>query len=206
MLQIMTDCNIQGLLGFHRKLHDSMVCLESINVVPVRLEYFLLDTLAEAVLSNDLDDFVSVLFLGIDPSNHLIKGERLGGQSRVQLIRLDHGLANGFAGLLDFGDNVRIVKDSAWNLTMSSAETKDQVKGGLLLNVVIRKGASIFKLLSGEDQTLLVRRNTFLVLDLGLDILNRVSGLNIESDGLSGKSLDENLSERKKMIRIEPEI
>lgn len=38
------------------------------------------------------------------------------------------------------------------------------------MDVVVRKGASIFKLLSSEDQTLLVWGDTFFVLDLGLDL------------------------------------
>jgi hypothetical protein len=42
----------------------------------------------------------------------------------------------------------------------------------LLLNVVIRERASILELLSGEDKTLLVGWDSFLVLNLGLDILN----------------------------------
>jgi len=41
----------------------------------------------------------------------------------------------------------------------------------LLLDVVVGKGAAILELLSGEDQTLLVRGNALLVLDLGLDVV-----------------------------------
>ena len=48
------------------------------------------------------------------------------------------------------------------------------MEGGLLLDVVIGEGTAILELLSGEDQTLLIGRNTFLVLDLGLDIINGV--------------------------------
>ena len=42
----------------------------------------------------------------------------------------------------------------------SSTETEDKVKGGFFLNVIVGKGATIFKLLSCKDKTLLVRRNT----------------------------------------------
>jgi hypothetical protein len=41
----------------------------------------------------------------------------------------------------------------------------------LLLDVVVGKGATILELLSSEDQTLLVRGNALLVLDLGLDVV-----------------------------------
>jgi len=45
---------------------------------------------------------------------------------------------------------------------------------GLLLNVVVGKGASILKLFSCKDQALLIWRDALLVLDLGLDIINGV--------------------------------
>uniref|UniRef100_J3MGX3 Uncharacterized protein n=1 Tax=Oryza brachyantha TaxID=4533 RepID=J3MGX3_ORYBR len=54
------------------------------------------------------------------------------------------------------------------------------MEGGLLLDVVIRKGPPILKLLAGKDQTLLVRGNTLLVLDLGLHVVDRVRGLNLQ--------------------------
>ena len=59
------------------------------------------------------------------------------------------------------------------------------------MDVVVRKSATIFKLLSGEDQSLLVRGNAFLVLDLGLDIVDRVGGFDLEGDGLPREGLDE---------------
>jgi len=43
-----------------------------------------------------------------------------------------------------------------------------------LLDVVVGKSASILKLLAGEDQTLLVRGNALLVLDLALNVVNSV--------------------------------
>jgi hypothetical protein len=46
-------------------------------------------------------------------------------------------------------------------------------------------------LLSGEDQSLLVRRNSLLVLDLGLNIVDGVGGLDLKGDGLARKGLDE---------------
>ena len=61
------------------------------------------------------------------------------------------------------------------------------------MNVVVRKGSAVFKLLSGENESLLIGRNSFLVLDLSLDGLNGVTGLNVQSDGLSGEGLDEDL-------------
>ena len=81
-----------------------------------------------------------------------------------------------------------------WAYLHSSTETEDQVKGGLLLDVVVREGTSILKLLAGKDQTLLVRGDTLLVLNLGLDGLDSVAALNLEGDSLSCEGLDENLN------------
>ena len=38
------------------------------------------------------------------------------------------------------------------------------MKSGLLLDVVVGEGSAIFKLLAGEDESLLVWRDSFLVL------------------------------------------
>jgi hypothetical protein len=65
------------------------------------------------------------------------------------------------------------------------------VKGGLLLDVVVGKSAAVLQLLASEDQALLVRRNALLVLDLRLDIVDGVGGLNLKSDGLASQSLDD---------------
>jgi len=67
------------------------------------------------------------------------------------------------------------------------------VEGRLLLDVVVRKGSAVLKLLSSEDESLLIWWNSLLVLDLGLDVLNGVSWLDIEGDGLTSQSLDEDL-------------
>jgi len=61
----------------------------------------------------------------------------------------------------------------------SSSETENQVEGGLLLDVVVRQGSPVLKLLSSKDQPLLIRWNTLLVLDLGLDILDGVGGFDL---------------------------
>jgi len=67
------------------------------------------------------------------------------------------------------------------------------VEGGLLLDVVVRKSATVLELLSSEDQALLVGRNALLVLDLGLDVIDGVRWLDLESDSLASEGLHENL-------------
>ena len=67
------------------------------------------------------------------------------------------------------------------------------MEGGLLLDVVVRKSAAVLKLLSSEDQSLLIGRDALLVLDLGLHVLDGVGLLDVEGDGLASEGLDEDL-------------
>ena len=67
------------------------------------------------------------------------------------------------------------------------------MKGGLLLDVVVTQRPAILELLARKDESLLIGRDALLVLDLLLDIVNGVGGLNVESDGLSREGLNEDL-------------
>jgi len=78
-------------------------------------------------------------------------------------------------------------------LLLTTAEAEDKVKGGLLLDVVVLESAALFELLAGEDEALLIRGDALLVLDLGLDVIDRVIGLNLQGDVLACESADENL-------------
>merc|ERR1719259_168567 len=53
----------------------------------------------------------------------------------------------------------------------TSPQPEDKVKSGLLLDVVVGQSPAILQLLASEDQSLLIRGDSLLVLDLGLDIL-----------------------------------
>jgi hypothetical protein len=61
-------------------------------------------------------------------------------------------------------------------LTLFSTSTKPEhkVQSGLFLDIVVGQGASVLKLLSSEDKTLLIWWDSLLVLDLGLDVVNCV--------------------------------
>jgi len=75
----------------------------------------------------------------------------------------------------------------------TTTETENQVEGGLLLDVVVGQCAAIFKLLAGENETLLVWWNTFLVLDFRLDVFDGVGGFDFKSDRLASQGFDEDL-------------
>jgi len=182
---------IDTLLAFHGSLHDGMMSLQGIHVVLVVGKDLLLDALAEAIVRNESNDLGGVLLLGVDPANHLINV--LGRTRGVKLVGLDHGLADGCSGLLNLRNDGRVVKNSAWNLTMATSKTEDEVKSGLLLDIVIGEGTAVFELLAGEDETLLVGGDALLVLDLGFDVVNGVGGLDVKGDGLARQGLDKDL-------------
>ena len=105
----------------------------------------------------------------------------LGGKSGVALTA-DHLVAVVLTG-----------KDHERGLDHTTTEAENEVKGGLLLDVVVSKGAAVLKLLAGEDQTLLIRGDALLVLDFLLDVVDGVTRLNLEGDGLASQSLNEDL-------------
>ena len=90
-----------------------------------------------------------------------------------------------------------------WQLTdlHSTTETENEVKSRFLLNIVIRKGTAILKLLSSEDQALLIGRNALLILNLGLDIIDSVAGLDLKGDGLAGNWRMESVSDHSQATR-----
>jgi len=70
---------------------------------------------------------------------------------------------------------------------------KNQMERWLFLDVVVCKSSLIFQLLSSKNQTLLIRGDSFLVLNFLLDVVNRIRWFNFQRDGLSSKSLYKDL-------------
>ena len=56
----------------------------------------------------------------------------------------------------------------------AAAKTKDQMKCGFLLDVIVGQRTPVLQLLSGKYQTLLIKWDSQLVLNLGLDVLDRI--------------------------------
>merc|ERR1712167_413982 len=75
----------------------------------------------------------------------------------------------------------------------ATTEAEHEMKGRLFLDVIVLEGAAILELLPSEDESLLVRWDPLLVLDLSLDSLNGVGALDIECDSLASQCLDEDL-------------
>jgi hypothetical protein len=55
---------------------------------------------------------------------------------------------------------------------------------------VVGESSAVLKLLSSENQPLLVWGNALLVLNLALDVVDSVGRLDLQSDGLSGKTAE----------------
>ena len=75
----------------------------------------------------------------------------------------------------------------------STSQSQHQVESRLLLDVVVAESAAVLELFSRENETLLIRGNAFLVLDLLLHVVDRVARLDVERDGLAREGLDEDL-------------
>jgi len=125
--------------------------------------------------------------------------ELLAGEDKPLLVRWDSFLVLDFR--LDVVDGVGafdLESDSLAGQGLNedlhtTTETEDEMESRLLLDVVIGEGAAVFKLLSGEDESLLVRGDSFLVLDLGLDVINGVGAFDLQGDSLSGESFHKDL-------------
>jgi hypothetical protein len=67
----------------------------------------------------------------------------------------------------------------------TTTQTENEMKSRFLLDVVVGESTSVLELLASEDQALLVRGNSFLILNLALDVVDGVGGLDLKSDGLA---------------------
>jgi len=108
----------------------------------------------------------------------------------INLVKLEHrelGWLSLVLSLLGLGVSLLL------SLLGTTTQAQHQVKGRLLLDVVVGKGATILQLLTSKDQSLLIWGNAFLVLNLLLDIVNRVRWLHLKGDGLARERLHEDL-------------
>merc|ERR1719186_994001 len=75
----------------------------------------------------------------------------------------------------------------------TTPKPEDEVEGRFLLDVVIGQSSAVFQLLPSENEPLLVWRNPLLVLDLSLNVLDRVRWLHLQGDCLASQGLHEDL-------------
>ena len=80
------------------------------------------------------------------------------------------------------------------------------MEGRLLLDFVVGERPAVLKLLVSEDQPLLVRGDSLLILDFGLYVLDAIAGLDLQGEGLSGQGLYKDLhasSQPKELLASE---
>merc|ERR1711937_416380 len=99
------------------------------------------------------------------------------------MVSLDYIQSNSFTSQ-SFDENLH---------STTTSKSKDKMESRFLLDIIISKSSTIFQLLTSKDQTLLVRRNTFLILNFLLDILNGITGFNIQSNSFTSQCLHKNL-------------
>jgi len=124
------------------------------------------------------------------------------GRDAFFILNLRLHVVNGIGRLHFKGDG--FTGESLDEDLHSTAKTKDQMKGRLLLDIVVGECTTILELLPCKDKTLLVRRDALLVLDLRLDVIDGVRRLDLECYGLAGEGLDEDLhssSEAKNKVK-----
>jgi len=160
-----------------------------------RLSYRRLGTRLECVCQTALSTVQAVLVRGHEDtcaagSGWAVTTETLDFPIRFYLVILQDGH-------LDF---LALMFDLFWGVVSlflallgATAQAEDEVKGRLLLNIIVTESAPILKLLSGKDQALLIRRNAFFVLDLGLDVVNSIRGFHLKGDCFSSEGLHEDL-------------
>merc|ERR1711936_671327 len=84
------------------------------------------------------------------------------GRDALLVLDLGFHVVDGVRGLNLEGDS--LAREGLNEDLHTTAEAKDEMESGLLLDVVVRKSAAVFKLLTSEDETLLIRRDALLIL------------------------------------------
>merc|ERR1712093_267526 len=203
ILQLFTSENKSLLVGW-----DTFLILDlRLNIVNcVRRLNLQRNSLSSQGLDEDLhttteteDQVKSRFLLNIVVRQRTAILELLAGENETLLVRWDTLLVlnlglNVIDGVGRFNFKSNCLSSEGLHKDLhTTTKTEDEMESGLLLDVVIRKGATVLELLACEDQALLIGWNSFLVLDLALDVVDSVRGLDLESDGLAGESLDEDL-------------
>merc|ERR1712071_541694 len=107
------------------------------------------------------------------------------------VLNLSFHVFNGIAGLHLKGDGFS--GERFHENLHTAAKTEHQVERGLFLDVVVGQSSAVLELFSSENESLLVWRYTFFVLDLSFHVVDGVARLDLECDRLAGQGLYENL-------------
>jgi len=78
-------------------------------------------------------------------------------------------------------------------LLRTSSQTQDKMQRRLFLDIIVAQSSTILQLFPSKDETLLIRRYPFLILNFGFHIIDGVGRLYFKSNRLPGQGLDEDL-------------
>ena len=113
------------------------------------------------------------------------------GRDTLLVLDLRLHVVNGVRGLHLQGD--RLTREGFDENLHTTTQTEDEMESRLLLDIVVGQGTTILELLSGENETLLVGWDALLILNLRLDVVDGIGGLDFEGNGFTRQSLDEDL-------------
>merc|ERR1711962_340521 len=108
----------------------------------------------------------------------------------VNLVVLQHGELHLLRFVFDFLRGCVIL---LLPFLTAAAESEHEVERRLLLDVVVAQRAPVFELFTGEDETLLVGRDSLLVLDFGFHVVDGVAGFHFQCYGLPREGFHEDL-------------
>merc|ERR1711985_102858 len=132
--------------------------------------------LCERAILGDVGRLPSAVALAAVPTVVVV------GKEHASTTRRHHGALTAQTGDLAVLINLVVLEEREY-----------QVKRALLLDVVVRKGAAVLKLLASENETLLIRGDSLLVLDLRLHIVDGVRRLHLKGDCLTGERFHKDL-------------
>lgn len=75
----------------------------------------------------------------------------------------------------------------------AATETEDEVQCRLFLDIIVGQRPAFLELLAGKDEPLLIRGDTFLVLNFAFDHVDGIGRFYLQSDGFSRECFDEYL-------------
>jgi hypothetical protein len=85
-----------------------------------------------------------------------------------------------------------LAQKTRWStFLLATPQAQHQMQGGLFLNVVVRQRSALLQLLTGKNQTLLIRWNTFFVLNFGFYHVDGVGRFHFQCDGFASQSLSQ---------------
>merc|ERR550534_1583347 len=80
---------------------------------------------------------------------------------------------------------VLLCQQTQTRLNHATSQSQHQMQSGLLLDIVIAQSTTVFQLFTSEDQALLIRRNSFFILNLCFDVIDGITWLDLKGDGLT---------------------